>query len=236
VVAIQWPINTAPGLRTQDGAGRLINVYPETRENGVGTVWRRAPGAEAFTTIYPGTAAITGTGTATFVGFSLGFGQGVLSAGSVPNITYGTFISASEITGGTVIGNFSNSTAARNGTAFGVSNSLAANGPGSSSLGYIGITMDTPSAVGGCVVYGSTAGHTSASSYEIALYGSTGSAPANSTNGTLLGTVSGTDFGGTNPQSIDSSDKTTVYDHVWIHHRGGGVSKRVAELTFYRTT
>jgi hypothetical protein len=68
VVAIQWPINTAPGLRTQDGAGRLINVYPETRENGVGTVWRRAPGATFFTSISASTSAMTGTITATFVG------------------------------------------------------------------------------------------------------------------------------------------------------------------------
>lgn len=69
---IQWPINTAPGLRPQDGAGRLINVYPEVRQNGAGTVWRRAPGATFFTSISASTAAMTGTGTAAFVGDWLG--------------------------------------------------------------------------------------------------------------------------------------------------------------------
>jgi hypothetical protein len=68
VVAITWPINTAPGLKPQDGAGRLINVFPEVRQNGQGLVWRRAPGATVFTTIYPSTASMTGRGTATLVG------------------------------------------------------------------------------------------------------------------------------------------------------------------------
>jgi hypothetical protein len=81
VVAITWPINTAPGLKPQDGAGRLINVFPEVRQNGQGLVWRRAPGATVFTTIYPSTAAMTGTGTATFVGSWLGgINGGVLAA------------------------------------------------------------------------------------------------------------------------------------------------------------
>ena len=70
MVNITWPINTAPGLRAQDGAGRLINVFPEERMNGQGVVWRRAPGTTVFTTIYPSTASMTGTGSAVFVGAS----------------------------------------------------------------------------------------------------------------------------------------------------------------------
>jgi hypothetical protein len=72
VVAITWPINTAPGLKPQDGAGRLINVFPEVRQNGQGLVWRRAPGATVFTTIYPSTASMPGTATVAFVGTWLG--------------------------------------------------------------------------------------------------------------------------------------------------------------------
>jgi hypothetical protein len=68
VVAIQWPLNTAPGKSAQDGAGRLINVFPEDRQNGQGMVWRRVPGAIKFTTIYPQPASMTGTVTVTFVG------------------------------------------------------------------------------------------------------------------------------------------------------------------------
>jgi hypothetical protein len=68
VVAITWPLNTAPGKSAQDGAGRLINVFPEQRQNGQGTVWRRAPGATKFTDIYPSVPAMTGTATVGFVG------------------------------------------------------------------------------------------------------------------------------------------------------------------------
>ena len=74
---ITWPINTAPGLKPQDGAGRLINVFPEERQNGQGVVWRRAPGATVFTTIYPTTTAMTGTGTVTFRSYNQ---QGNLAA------------------------------------------------------------------------------------------------------------------------------------------------------------
>jgi hypothetical protein len=68
MVSIAWPINTAPGKNAQDGAGRLINVFPEVRQNGQGLVWRRAPGATVFTTIYPSTASMPVTVTAAFVG------------------------------------------------------------------------------------------------------------------------------------------------------------------------
>ncbi len=77
MVAITWPINTAPGLKPQDGAGRLINVFPEERQNGQGLVWRRAPGAVVVTTIYPTTAAMTGTAAVAFVGQNP---QGLLAA------------------------------------------------------------------------------------------------------------------------------------------------------------
>jgi hypothetical protein len=70
MVAITWPTNTAPGKNAQDGAGRLINVFPEARQNGQGLVWRRVPGAIVVTTIYPTTAEWTGTANVTFVGAS----------------------------------------------------------------------------------------------------------------------------------------------------------------------
>jgi hypothetical protein len=65
---IVWPINTAPGYRSQDGSGRLINVYAEPRQNQQGVVYRRAPGAEVVTTIYASTGRWTGTGTVIFGG------------------------------------------------------------------------------------------------------------------------------------------------------------------------
>jgi hypothetical protein len=85
MVAIVWPINTAPGLRPQDGAGRLINVYTEPRANGQGVVWRRAPGATVFTTVYPTTASMTGTGTATFIGVNP---QGTIAMTGTGTVTF----------------------------------------------------------------------------------------------------------------------------------------------------
>ncbi len=91
MVAIAWPINTAPGLRPQDGAGRLINCFPEQRQNEQGVVWRRVPGATVFTTIYPATAAMVGTWTASFVGAHSGPSGGVLVAtGTVTPTFVGT--------------------------------------------------------------------------------------------------------------------------------------------------
>jgi hypothetical protein len=80
VVEIKWPVNTAPGLRAQDGAGRLINCFPEQRQNDQGLVWRRVPGTVFFTDTYPADAVMTGTITVLFGGQG---GQGTLSAGSV---------------------------------------------------------------------------------------------------------------------------------------------------------
>jgi hypothetical protein len=77
VVAITWPINTAPGKNAQDGAGRLINAFPEVRQNGQGVVYRRVPGAVAFSAIYPMVASFTGTVTASVVGQG---GQGQFAA------------------------------------------------------------------------------------------------------------------------------------------------------------
>jgi hypothetical protein len=43
-IAIQFPLSTSPGQRPQEGMGRLINCYAETRGEGL-PVWHRAPGA-----------------------------------------------------------------------------------------------------------------------------------------------------------------------------------------------
>jgi hypothetical protein len=85
VVAITWPTNTAPGKSAQDGAGRLINVFPEERQNGQGLVWRRVPGAIVVTTIYPTTASMTGT--ARVGGGGVG-GQGLLAATGTGTVTF----------------------------------------------------------------------------------------------------------------------------------------------------
>jgi hypothetical protein len=46
-VPVPWPVSNDPGLRPQEGTGRLINVYAEPRGDGT-PLWRRAPGAKVF--------------------------------------------------------------------------------------------------------------------------------------------------------------------------------------------
>jgi hypothetical protein len=47
MVAVPWPVSSDPGLKPQEGTGRLINVYAEPRGDGT-PLWRRAPGATVF--------------------------------------------------------------------------------------------------------------------------------------------------------------------------------------------
>ena len=44
---VPWPISTNPGLKPQEGTGRLINVFAEPRGD-KSPVWRRAPGTSVF--------------------------------------------------------------------------------------------------------------------------------------------------------------------------------------------
>lgn len=46
-VPVPWPTSHDPGLRPQEGTGRLVNVYAEPRGDGT-PLWRRAPGAKVF--------------------------------------------------------------------------------------------------------------------------------------------------------------------------------------------
>src|SRR5512147_1004326 len=48
MVAIPFPISTAPGQRPQEGAGRLINVYADAMGENIGAVWHRVPGLRVF--------------------------------------------------------------------------------------------------------------------------------------------------------------------------------------------
>lgn len=48
MVAIPFPISTAPGQRPQEGAGRLVNVYADARGENIGAVWHRVPGMRIF--------------------------------------------------------------------------------------------------------------------------------------------------------------------------------------------
>lgn len=47
MVEVPWPITNNPGLKPQEGSGRLVNVFAEKQSDGR-PVWRRAPGASVF--------------------------------------------------------------------------------------------------------------------------------------------------------------------------------------------
>lgn len=47
MVAVPFPVSNDPGLKPQEGTGRLVNVYAEPRGDGT-PLWRRAPGATVF--------------------------------------------------------------------------------------------------------------------------------------------------------------------------------------------
>lgn len=52
MVAVPYPLSSAPGQRPHESAGRLINCYSETLQQGARaqTAWRRAPGLRTFGT------------------------------------------------------------------------------------------------------------------------------------------------------------------------------------------
>lgn len=47
MVDVPWPVTNNPGLKPQEGTGKLVNVFAEPRGDGK-FVWRRAPGASVF--------------------------------------------------------------------------------------------------------------------------------------------------------------------------------------------
>lgn len=105
---------------------------------------------------------------------------------------------------------------------------------------YIGKTLSAAKALTRAVVHGSNDSGFSVDSngsVTLSLYGKNGTAPANSTNGTLLGSITFTD---TNNESagreILSSDAWTKYDHVWIAGTGWSGTLSMVEIVFFENT
>lgn len=106
----------------------------------------------------------------------------------------------------------------------------------SATTAYAGRSLPSAIAIGGCDVYGSddqgfVDGATPA--VTISLYAKNG-VPANSTDGTLLGTLTFTDA--TNARrTIQSKNTTTTFTHVWvkIDHNGSAATMACAELDVF---
>lgn len=76
----------------------------------------------------------------------------------------------------------------------------------------------------------------SGATVTISLYGKIGSAPANGTDGTLLGQV-GNIVGSLDvqtPQVIPSNDSDTLWDYVWVYIAVSAGNSRLAEAEFYQ--
>ena len=48
MTSIPWPLTNSPGAESQEGGGKLINVFVERRGDEQGIVWRRTPGCLVF--------------------------------------------------------------------------------------------------------------------------------------------------------------------------------------------
>lgn len=109
----------------------------------------------------------------------------------------------------------------------------------SSTTAWVGRDLTTPSTIGGVTVHGSNdAGYVAGAnpSVTITLYGKTGAAPASSTDGTVLGSITFTDTADESTgRVITSNDITTTWDNVWVKVDQGGAAAamHVAELLMF---
>lgn len=89
-----------------------------------------------------------------------------------------------------------------------------------STSGYVGKTLATSRVIGRVVTYGSNnsgyRGGAAGLTLTITLYAKNGAAPTSATDGAVIGTSgSFANTSGANPQTIDSTDLTTSWAHVW---------------------
>lgn len=110
---------------------------------------------------------------------------------------------------------------------------------GSATTGYVGLTLAEPKAIASAVTYGaSDYGYIAGvgGNITLTLYGKQGTAPASSTDGTVIGTVAQfADASSANPKTITSTDTTTEWDHVWlkVDTDGSAGTICIAELEIY---
>lgn len=106
---------------------------------------------------------------------------------------------------------------------------------------YVGKTLAISRAIDHAVVYPTTDtgynGNVSlgVSAGDIRLYAKTGAAPANATDGTLLGTASSVNNATSGSTTIASGDTTTIYDHAWINFNATGTSPVTSEVELWQT-
>lgn len=145
-----------------------------------------------------------------FTGASFTATQNLIAAGS------GSIIFSSYWTGNPATAAFDGTTSQLLGSsAWGGANSVSVVSKG------LGKTLASATKISKAVVYGSNnegfVGAGSNPSVTLTLYGKQGTAPSSLTNGTSLGSATFTDTSNeSGGRTINSSDTTTSWDHVWI--------------------
>lgn len=110
-----------------------------------------------------------------------------------------------------------------------------------STIGWVGKTLAAPAVFNRALVSGSNdTGYSGYSNRTVSqtIYGKNGSAPGSSTDGTILGAISFSEGANESaPREIESNDKLTAWDHLWLRSFSGVGSPtsnpRVAELVLY---
>lgn len=103
----------------------------------------------------------------------------------------------------------------------------------SATSGYVGKTLDVAQTCKKVKIYpSSNNGFSDQATVTITLYGKQGTAPANATDGTSLGTT-GSISDTTSMQTINSSNTATEYDHLWVTITQSSGIIYVAEVQFY---
>lgn len=163
-------------------------------------------------------------------------------------VTFGLTITGVQISQGTGT-NFGDMTVTTGGSALahafnGSTNSsnTSAARKSSATFAYLGKDYSaSPKVIGRAVVWpANNTGFASGISPTVTLdlYGKTGTAPANSTDGTLLGTLNFTDVDSATSRQVENAgDLNTAWDHVWVRisHNGAAADMYCAELQIYES-
>lgn len=142
---------------------------------------------------------------------------------------------ALDVSGGTIRTNAtSNTSEAFNGVTTVIYSSCTRKNAAPANSMYIGKTLATPAAILSAKVYGSSdRGFLDGSQLAtITLYGKNGTAPANGTDGTAIGSIAFNDTSDERAgRTISSTNTTTKWEHVWVNvTQADNAEIRVAEL------
>jgi len=104
-----------------------------------------------------------------------------------------------------------------------------------STAGFVGVSLPEPKRIDRVDVVSATNGFDASgmtTSITLQLYGKKGTAPATATDGVVIGVASFTDQNVQRTVTLQSNDKVTLFDHVWLR-LSTGVWSVVADLRLF---